>query len=99
MMPDSLEAQIGSLKNAVSSLELGRCRCPTVNTPSMANAALQSSPPPITAASSIRQKLDACLLHPALHHQHASKWTVNQVTFWLEAMGFRDIALGFKGRE
>lgn len=99
MMPDRLEAQIGSLQNAVSSLELGRCRCPTVITPSMANAALQSSPPPITAASSIRQKLDACLLHPALHHQHASKWTVNQVTFWLEAMGFGDIALGFKEEE
>lgn len=93
----SLEAQIGSLQNALSSLELGRCRCSTVISPSMAAAAVQQQPPPMAAGSSIRQKLDACLLHPSLHHQHASKWTVDQVTLWLEAMGFGDIALGFKG--
>lgn len=94
----SLEAQIGSLQNALSSLELGRCRCSTVISPSMATAAIQQQQQPM-AGSSIRQKLDACLLHPSLHHQHASKWTVDQVTLWLEAMGFGDIALGFKGEE
>ncbi|KAJ8663700.1 hypothetical protein O0I10_000949 [Lichtheimia ornata] len=94
----SLEAQIGSLQNALSSLELGRCRCSTVISPSMATAAIQQQQQPM-AGSSIRQKLDACLLHPSLHHQHASKWTVDQVTLWLEAMGFGDIALGFKEEE
>ena len=104
LAPDSLEAQIGSLQNALSSLELGRCRCSAIISPSMATAAMSSSavqptppqPPPM-GGSSIRQKLDACLMHPSLHHQHASKWTVDQVTLWLEAMGFGDIALGFKG--
>lgn len=96
----TLEAQIGSLQNALSSLELGRCRCSTVISPSMAAAAVQQQQqqqPMAVAGSSIRQKLDACLSHPSLHHQHASKWTVDQVTLWLEAMGFGDIALGFKG--